>query len=211
MSDLVEAGHGLNQLGLSMQWPEAHAELRDDLVERVEEAVAEVILPQVFPEVLDRIQFRAVGRQREQLQGGWHPQIQRRMPSGPIQHHPAVVVAELGGRACQEQGHGLGIDPGQRPRAELAVQGAHRRQSIDELAHDWVADHRPKRQRRPAAPLIADAAQARFVLKQQPQPLPRRQSAHQGGEDLGEFFLNRPWARWRACGWRGRGPSLRQP
>ena len=50
---------------MGVQVVEAGAELIDDGVEGRENLVANVVLAQVFPEVFDRIQFRAVSGQGE--------------------------------------------------------------------------------------------------------------------------------------------------
>ena len=42
----------------------------DNRVQRREDLVAEVAVAQVIPEVLDRVKFRAVGRERKQVECG---------------------------------------------------------------------------------------------------------------------------------------------
>jgi len=102
-----------------------------------------------------------------------------------------VVVGETGGGVGEEQRHRFGIDPGQDQLAELAIEGAHGGQAVDELADDLPADDRTQRPRSPAAALIADPAETGFVLKQQAHAGLGRKSADHFLEDQGEFFLNR--------------------
>ena len=92
---------------------EACAELVDDGVQRPKDVVADVILAQVFPEMLDRVQLWTVGWQGQQVHRGRDAQGQRSVPSGSIQQHEAMLFGELRGRVGQEQRHGFGVYPGQ--------------------------------------------------------------------------------------------------
>jgi hypothetical protein len=74
---------------------EAQAELADHTVQRCEHAVADVVLPQVIPEVFHGVEFWAVGRQGEQMEGRWHAQIERRMPAQPA---PSRTIRECSSR-----------------------------------------------------------------------------------------------------------------
>jgi len=96
-----------------MEVMEACAELVDDGVQRREGVVSDVILAQVFPEMLDRVQLRTVRWQGQQVQGGRDAQGQRPVPSGSIQQHQAMLLGELRGRVGQEHRHGFGVHPGQ--------------------------------------------------------------------------------------------------
>jgi hypothetical protein len=77
---------------------EACAELVDDGIQRREDLVANVILAQEFPEMLDRVQLRTVGWQGQQVQRGRDAQGRRSVPSGSIQHHEAMLFGKLRGR-----------------------------------------------------------------------------------------------------------------
>ena len=109
----IEAGHRFDEVGVLMEVMEACAELVDDGVQRREDVVADVILAQVFPEVLDRVQLGAVGWQGQQVQRGRDAQGRRSVPSGSIQQHQAMFFGELRGRVGQEQRHGFGVHPRQ--------------------------------------------------------------------------------------------------
>lgn len=63
---------------------EASAELVDDGVQRREDVVADVILVQVLPAMLDRVQPRTVERQGPQVQRGRDAEDQRSVSSGSI-------------------------------------------------------------------------------------------------------------------------------
>ena len=53
-----------------VQVMESGAVLLDDGMQRGEDLVPDVVLAQVVPEVFDRVEFRAVGREREEVKGG---------------------------------------------------------------------------------------------------------------------------------------------
>jgi len=174
-----------------VQVMEAGRELVNDRVQRGEDLVSDVVLAQVIPEMFDRVEFRAVGRERQQVEGGGNLQGGGAVPTGAIQQHQAMVVGKTSGGVRQEQGHGFGIHPGQDQRAEFAIEGADGGQAVDELADDLVPDDGAQGPRGPATALIADAAETGFVLKQQTHPRLGRKPAPHFLEDLGEFFLNR--------------------
>ena len=46
---------------------------------------------QVLPHPLDRVQLRAVGRQRDQGQVRRHGQVVAHVPAGPVEHQPGVA------------------------------------------------------------------------------------------------------------------------
>ena len=181
----------MDDLAVLVQIMEAGAEMIDDRVQRLEGLVADVVLAQVIPEVFDRIKFRAVGRERQQVECGGNLQGRGGVPTGAIQQHQAMVVGKAGGGVGQKQGHGLGIHPGQDQRAELSIEGADGGQSVDELPDDLLADDGTQGPRGPAATLIADAAETGFVLKQQAHPCARRKLIPHLCEDFWGVFLNR--------------------
>jgi hypothetical protein len=87
------------------------------------------------------------------------------MPARPVQQHDAILVGEVGGGLRQEQRHGFGIDPRQHEGGKSAVQGADGGQRVGIFPDDLLADGGATRPRGPATPMIAEAPEARFVLK----------------------------------------------
>jgi len=170
---------------------EAGAEMIDNGLQRRQDLVADVVLAQVIPDVFDGVKFRAVGWERQQVECGGNLQGRGGVPTGAIQQHQAMLVGKAGGGVCQEQGHGLGINPRQDQRAEFSIQGADGGQSVDELPDDLLAEDGAQGPRSPAATLIANTAERGFVLKQQAYPSLGREPSYFSCEDLGKFFLNR--------------------
>src|SRR3954449_392842 len=77
--------------------------------------MAQVVLAQELPDVLDRIEFRAVGWQMQQADVVWHLQlVPWLMPAGAIEHdHRVVTVGDVPADFAQMQVHGVDVDPGQ--------------------------------------------------------------------------------------------------
>lgn len=180
-----------------------------DGIEGGQHVIAEVVLAQVFPHVLDRIEFRTVRREEHETQVLRHAQRLRVMPPGAIQQHDVEAVGELLACRAQKDGHRWVIHPRQRQGAEPAIEGADGHDAVEVLAHDLGTHDRAVGVGCTAPPRVADASEARFVLKQQPPrtvPGPILQRFFEG---FREFFLNAAWACGSARTWRGRGPGLR--
>ena len=157
-------------------------------IQRLEDFIADVVFAQVIPEVFDGIEFRAAGREGQQVEGGRNLQGSDGLPTSAIQQQKAMLVGKAGGDVSRKRGHGFGIHPGQDQRPELSIEGADGGQTVDELPDDLVADDRAEGPRGPAATLVADAAKACFVLKQQAQSCLGRKPSYFLGEGLGSFF-----------------------
>ena len=56
----------------------------DERVQRPKDLVADVVLAQVIPEVFDGVKFWAVGRERQQVDGGGNLQSRGGVPSSSI-------------------------------------------------------------------------------------------------------------------------------
>ena len=64
----------------------------DDGVVVFEDAIAELVLAQVLPDILDWIEFGRIGRQFEQADVGWHIELAAGlMPAGAIKQHDGVA------------------------------------------------------------------------------------------------------------------------
>ena len=88
--------------------------------------MAEVVLAQELPDVLDRIEFRTVGRQMQQADVVRHLQlIPWLVPAGAIEHdHRVVTVGDVPADFAQMQVHGVDVDPGQDQGGADAPGGA---------------------------------------------------------------------------------------
>ena len=94
----------------------------DDVVVGCEDPVGKPVLAHELPDIFDRVQFRAFGRQRDDSDVGRDFELVRRVPSGLIHQHDGM------GTRCdrlryfsQMQRHGFGIAERQYQTGGLAV------------------------------------------------------------------------------------------
>src|SRR4051812_42198550 len=103
----------------------------EDVALGSEDPVGEPIFAQVLPDVLDRIEFGAFRRQRQEGDVGWHDELVREMPSGLVEDQHGV----RSGRYCpgdlgQVQGHGRTVAARQDEGRALALSGTDRAEDI---------------------------------------------------------------------------------
>jgi hypothetical protein len=121
--------------------PGGAAAVHDGVV-GVEHAVAELIVAQVIPDVLDRVQLGAVGWQVQQGDVLRHAQAATQLvPAGAVADQQGMrtggdIAADLG----QVQGHGLGVGVRQHEGRADAVLGAHRPEQVGPLVADRGRD-----------------------------------------------------------------------
>ena len=170
-----------------------------------EEAQRQEALAQVEPDPLDRIEFRAVGRQRHERQivgGGQRPLV---MPAGAVEHDDGVGIGrQRGGELGQKQVHRCGIDDRQHQREVFAGGGADGGEDIGPLVALLREAGGTLALQPPAVaypPLVADA---RLVLKPELQALAGMCFGRrlQGGAQ--PLFWKRCCAFLSRPGWAGR-------
>lgn len=96
--------------------------------------VGEAVLAPRIPEMLCRIQLRAVGRQEGPAQVLRHGQLVDPMPARLVHDHADEFVGVTLRHLVQEQRHRLGVDPGQQQAAQDAVVRAGGAEGVDVLA-----------------------------------------------------------------------------
>src|SRR4051795_10933115 len=104
---------------------------RDDGVVALPDAMAELVLPQVLPDVLDRVQLGRVGRERQEGEVLGDGKVAGAVPTGAVEHDHRVragrdVVADL----RQVQAGGLGVGVGQDQRGTDGPLGADRAEQV---------------------------------------------------------------------------------
>lgn len=151
---------------------EGLAEALFELLQGVEDPVCEIILPQVFPHPLHRVQLRAIGRKKQELHARGHAQVIGPMPTCAIQEHQAEIPGEFLSGIGQEDRHDLGIQPGHYQAGKASVMRRDRGQGMDKLPNHLLARLRPVGQRPPASPMVADPSETTLVLEQHPHPHP---------------------------------------
>ena len=120
ISDLfgpVSGGDGPDLVGkLAQAVPGVAAGVDDGLVAGEDQSVEEV-MPEELPQIFDRVEFRAVGRQRQQREVVGDAQGLGAVSARLVEDDDRVavggdVLADLG----QMQAHGFGVDGGQYER-----------------------------------------------------------------------------------------------
>ena len=97
----------------------------EDCVIGSEDAVGEPVLAHEQPDVLDRVELRAFGRQRDDGDVGQHDEVMRQMPTGLIhQQHGVRTRCDGGGDLGQMQAHRGGVASRQHECRAPALAGA---------------------------------------------------------------------------------------
>lgn len=101
-----------------------------------------------------------------------------------------TITGMAGGDLVEEDLHALAVNVRQDQGIELAVAHTHRRIGVGVLLGHHGLAQRAQWPGAPAAPNVADAPEARFVLEQQPQRAFAREALLEFGERFGEFFFH---------------------
>jgi hypothetical protein len=106
-------GAALEPAGLGSEGIPGAADGVEDAPIVPQHAVREEALAQVEPDSLDRVELRAVGRQVQEREVGWHLELLGTMPAGLVQDENSVDAGlELLSERLQEQADCLGIGVG---------------------------------------------------------------------------------------------------
>ena len=182
----------------------------DDVVVGGEYPVGEPVLAHKLPDILDRVEFRAFGRERDDANIVRHIQLAGRMPTGLIHHYDSMSAGGDGERYLgQMERHGLGIAEGQyQPRA-LAVLRADRAEDIGRFRPLVFGCRGPRPSSGPAPRDLVLLADPRFVLE----PYLYWRAIRESFSDLCQLggkapFLKASRASSFWAWWRGRAVSL---
>jgi len=124
--------------------------------------MAKVVLAQELPDVLDRIEFRTIGRQMEQTDVVRHLQlVSRLVPAGAVEHqHGMMAIGDVPTDFGQMQVHGIDIDARQDQGRADATVGADRPEQIGPFIAQIARRPRPAAAFGPdigQGPLLTDA------------------------------------------------------
>jgi hypothetical protein len=107
------------------------AAMGDDVVVTGEHAIGEPVLAHELPDVLDRVQFRGAGRQRQERDVVGHDQGLRHVPAGLVENQDCVAGRVDGATDLLEvRLHGGGIGEGHDERRTLPVLRADRPEDV---------------------------------------------------------------------------------
>src|SRR6476620_11568686 len=127
----LAAGNRGDPAGLGHERVPGPATALDDRGVVAPDAVAELVLAQVLPHVLDRVQLRAVGRQGQQREVVGDGEAGRRVPSRPVQDHDGVRArGDLAGDLRQVQAGRRRVDVGQNQGGADGARRADRAEQV---------------------------------------------------------------------------------
>jgi hypothetical protein len=138
----------------------------DDVVLRCEDAVREPVVAHELPDVLDRIEFWAFGRQRDDADVFGQFELVGRVPASLIHQYNSVGTGSDGERYLGEmKRHGFGIAKRQDQSGTLAKLGADRTEDISRFRPLILGGRWPCPAPGPAPRDLVFLADACFVLK----------------------------------------------
>jgi glutathione S-transferase len=149
-SDPLEPGQRLSSDVIGFHRGEPVAQRLLHGIEVAEHVVGESLLAQRLPQVLGRVELRAVGRQEHQPHVLGHDKLLGDVPAGLIHDHEHELVGMALGHLVQEHRHRLGADPRQHQAVHDAVVRADGAEGVEVLAFESCAHDRAHARRSPA-------------------------------------------------------------
>ena len=161
----------------------------DDGVVGLEDAGVEKVVLEELPQVLDRVELGAVGRQRQERDVVGHAQRPGAMPAGLVEDdHGVGIRGHLGGDLGQVQVHRRGVDIGQDERRGALACRAHRGEEVGGGVPLVLGLPRPAATARPLPGQLALLADPALVLEPDLEPPARTLVADGSGDPVGKFF-----------------------
>ena len=168
------------------------AAMVDDVVMGCEDAVGEPVVAHELPDILDRVEFGAFGRQRDDADIVGHIEFAGHVPASLIHQHDGMGTVCHGERYLGEmQRHGLGIAEGQDQPSPFAKFRADRAEDIGRFRPLILGCRRPRSTLCPAARYLVFLADARLVLEPYFYGCPARE----GGFDLCQLCGKAPFLK----------------
>ena len=138
----------------------------ENIVVGGEHPVGQPVVAHELPDIFDRVEFRAFGRERDDADVAGHIQFVGHMPTGLIHQYDSVSVGGDGERYFgQMERHGFGITEGQNQARALAVLGADRAEDIGRFRPLVFGCRRPRPSSGPAPRDLVLLTDPRFVLE----------------------------------------------
>src|SRR5437763_14457403 len=128
-----------------------------------------------------------------------------------VHEHDDEEIREFLGYMSEEQAHHLGIGRWQDQGGQAPPLRTHREKHIANRPHDLAGHGGPDRLGCPTPPGIIDPSKAPFILGHDHNRarVPSVSLLEESLDLRGEAFLNASCSAALACGWRGRGTTLR--
>jgi hypothetical protein len=173
----------------------------EDVGVAVEDGDGELVLAQILPDVLDRIELRSIGRQVQKGDVVGHVEIVCSVPTRPIEDEDGVRPrGDLAGDLGQVQGQAVGVGLGQDESGGCGPRGANGAEDVGPFVAPvaWAARPAPASGPDPCQrPLLADPG---LILKPDLDRLAARGRRDRRGYLISEVFLKAAWAASSAFG-----------
>ena len=164
----------------------------DDVVVGSEDAVGEPVVAHELPDVFDRVEFGAFGRQRDDADVIGYDELSGHVPPGLIHQHDRVRARGDGERyPGQVQRHGFGITKGQDEPRALAVFRADRAEDAGRFRPLVFRRRWPRPALRPAPRDLVFPTDAGFVLE----PYLYGRALREGCSDLCQLGSEAPFLK----------------
>ena len=182
----------------------------NDVVVVVEDGDREFVAAQIFPDVLDRIEFRSVGRQTYTGGVSGDREGLGTMLAGAIEDESGVAICRhLAADRSEMQRHGLGVRRRHDQACCHATLWTGRAEQVGPVVASVVRRARPRSTLGPDAGQRALLADPGLILEPDFDRFAFGAIGDLRADRRGEVFLNASWASSSACGWRGLTDSLR--
>jgi hypothetical protein len=136
----------------------------EEIVVGFEHAVRQPVVTHVLPDILDRVEFRAFRRQRDDADVGWHHEVAGEMPAGLVEEqHGVGSRCHLSGNFSEMEVHGLCVAGGQDEGCAFAVLGTDRSEDVGRGGALIVGRAGARPALRPSASDLVLLADPRFV------------------------------------------------
>jgi hypothetical protein len=175
-----------------------------------EDAVGEPVVAHELPDIFDRVEFGAFGRQRDDADVCRHFQLAGHVPARLIHEHDCVSTHRDSERYLGKmERHGFRVAEGQHQPCALAELRADRTKDVDRLRPLVLGRRRSRPTPRPAPRELVLLADAGFILE----PYLYGCAAWEGGFDLCQLGCEPPFLKASISNsfwawWRGRAVSL---
>ena len=206
----MAASNGHDALRLIDELVSGFAAMVDDVVVGCKDPVGEPVVAHELPDIFDRVEFGAFGRQHDDADVCGYIELSGHVPAGLIHQHDRVSAGSNGQRYLHKmQIHGFGIAEGQDQTGALAQPRADRAEDVGRFRSLILRRRWPCPASRPAPRDLVLLADAGLVLE----PDFYRRAAREGGFDLCQLGCEPPFLKssiaysfW--AWWRGRAVSL---
>jgi hypothetical protein len=214
LTDVSPVAHSdrCDRFGLSDELSAGGAGGVDDGVVVLEDSVREPVLPQILPDVFDRVQFRGARRQEDRRDVFGHVELAGRVPSGPVEDENGVgAFGDVARDFVEVELHHVGVGVRQGEGRSDAAGGTDRAEQIGVVVALVGGLPWPRSAPGPLPDLAVLLADAGLVLKPDFDRRRLRQAFEVSLQRARKVFLNASTIRSSWAGWRGRALMWEKP